>query len=235
MSGANNGPTGPQPGQPPHGPSQGRQDPQGDQSPQGSQPPRWAWWVVGIVIPVVGILVTILLSGSDSSDDKSAEPKQPATQSSASTQATAPEEPTDSPEESVAAAKVLYGPVTFEVDLTSAGSRYLDLDPTAPVVMDTDAKSRDLTVSTSQPAPTLYTPHSGNTLALLPASGSAPTEAQCAEAVAEGGAYTGKAARGSRFCLTTNKGRTAYLSVVSAPDDRGIAKFKVTVWETPAA
>jgi len=141
----------------------------------------------------------------------------------------------DSPEESVAAAKVLYGPVTFEVDLTSAGSRYLDLDSTAPVVMTTDAKSRDLTVSTSQPAPTLYTPHSGNTLALLPASGPAPTEAQCAEAVAEGGAYTGKAARGSRFCLTTNKGRTAYLSVVSAPDDRGIAKFKVTVWETPAA
>ncbi|MGN9759545.1 hypothetical protein [Streptomyces sp. SD31] len=32
-----------------------------------------------------------------------------------------------------------------------------------------------------------------------------------------------------------NEGRTAHLSVVSAPHGRGIAKFKVTVWETPAA
>lgn len=225
MSWANNGPA---------GPPQGPQNPH--PGPQGPQQPRWAWWVAGIVIPVVGILVTILMSNSGSSDDESAEQETTPTRSSAPAgSAGGQEQPAAPPAESAAAAEVRYGPVTFDVDLTAGGARYVDLDMTAPVVMTADAESKDLTVSTSQPAPVLYTPDSANTLAVLPASGSTPTEAQCAEAVADGGTHTGEAARGSSLCLTTNKGRTAHLSVVSAPNGRGTVKFKVTVWETPAA
>lgn len=47
-------PAGPPQGQP-YGPPQ-------TPPPQGPQQPRWAWWVIGIVIPVVGILITILVS-----------------------------------------------------------------------------------------------------------------------------------------------------------------------------
>ncbi|MET9830710.1 hypothetical protein ABZ078_15640 [Streptomyces sp. NPDC006385] len=214
MSGAYNGPSGP---------------------PQSPQQPRWAWWVVGIVIPVVGIIVTIMVSGSDSSDDRSGEQETTPARSSATKEATDPEQPAAPPAANAAAAEVRYGPVTFDVDLTTGGTRYVDLDSTAPVVTATDAKSTDLTVSTTGAAPSLYSPDSGNTLAVLPASGPTPTEAQCAEAVAEGGTYHSEAARGGRLCLATAEGRTAYLSVVAAPAGRGTAKFKVTVWETPAA
>ncbi|MEU3936575.1 hypothetical protein AB0E85_31750 [Streptomyces sp. NPDC029044] len=203
-------------------------------TPQGPHQPRWAWWVIGIVIPVVGILVTILVSGRDSSDGTSEDQAQSPVRSSSSKESTDGEQPAAPSEESAAAAEVLYGPDDFEVDLGSGGMRYLDLDSTAPVVTGTDGEGDDLTVSTTAAAPTLYTPKSGNTLAALPASGSAPTESQCAEAVADNGTYSGEAARGSRFCLATTEGRTAYLSVVSAPAGRGTAKFKVTVWETPA-
>lgn len=45
---------------------------------QGPQQPRWAWWVVGIVLPLVGILITIMVSRPVSSDDKSDQNVQPA-------------------------------------------------------------------------------------------------------------------------------------------------------------
>jgi hypothetical protein len=35
-------------------------------SPPRTDPPRWAWWVGGIAIPVVGILVTVAFGGKDS-------------------------------------------------------------------------------------------------------------------------------------------------------------------------
>ncbi|MFK4098878.1 hypothetical protein ACI2L1_02075 [Streptomyces sp. NPDC019531] len=209
MTGENTAPTGPP--QVPH------------------QQPRWAWWVVGIVVPLVGVLITILLSQSGSSDDESDKNVQPApTRSTASTHS----DQEVSPSPTATAAKVRYGPVTFDVDLTEGGMRYVDLDSTAPVVTDSEPQSNDLTVSTTSGAPTLYTPDSANTLASL-AEGITPTEAQCFDAVEKSGTYTSTATRGARFCLTTPEGRTAYLSVVSAANGRGTAKFKVTVWETP--
>ncbi|MFE3678985.1 hypothetical protein [Streptomyces griseus] len=35
-------------------------------SPPRTDPPRWAWWVGGIAIPLVGILVTVVFGGNDS-------------------------------------------------------------------------------------------------------------------------------------------------------------------------
>ncbi|MFI1586154.1 hypothetical protein [Embleya sp. NPDC020630] len=111
--------------------------------------------------------------------------------------------------------------------------RYVDLDSTAPVVTTGDAKSRDFTVTTTGAAPSLSS--RSDILAPLPASGPTPTEAQCAKAVADSGTHHVEAAKGSRLCLTTTEGGTAYLNVLSAPSGRGIAKLTVTVWGTSAA
>jgi len=205
MSAENDAPTGP-----PHGPQQ----------------PRWAWWVVGIVVPLVGVLVTVLAS----SDDDSAEPPPTPTQSPA------PTEPTSSATRSASAAKVRYGPVVFETDMTSGGQS-VELDTTAPLPMGTLAKGEDLGVGATTGTPSLYSTGSTElTLAPLPGSGPTPTEAECAEAVERNGTYHGEAARGARFCLVTTEGRTAYLRVLSAPPGaEGKPKFEVTVWETPDA
>ncbi|NUU22752.1 MAG: hypothetical protein HOV68_14750, partial [Streptomycetaceae bacterium] len=95
-----------------------------------SNQPRWAWWVVGIVIPVVGILVSIqLATKSDSDDDKaqSTNTAAPAPGGGGQNPATA-----SSPKASSAAggpAKVLAGPV--RVTLTEAAG-YVDLDTPSP-------------------------------------------------------------------------------------------------------
>lgn len=51
----------PPPGQYPSSPPPGRHP---ASPPPRTDPPRWAWWVGGIAIPVVGIVVTVLVSGS---------------------------------------------------------------------------------------------------------------------------------------------------------------------------
>ncbi|MFF4791198.1 hypothetical protein ACFY2M_15740 [Streptomyces sp. NPDC001276] len=62
--------------------------------PDGShQQPRWAWWVVGIVIPIVGILVTVLVSRSGSSGDTSDKSAELAP--TRSTESGAPEQPAE--------------------------------------------------------------------------------------------------------------------------------------------
>jgi hypothetical protein len=203
-------------------------------SPQGSHPPRWAWWVVGIVIPVVGILVTVLMNGSGSSDDKAADSTDTArpTPSTAEKATTTPP-PTKTP----AADRVLYGPGEVKVDLSGGGGMYIDLDTSEPLLSDSDIKGADLIYQTTGDDPTLYTPDSALTLAPLPGAGDAPapTASECADAVQSNGAYTGTAQRGSRFCLLTGEGRVAYLRVVAVPPGRGISRLDVTVWDPPAA
>ncbi|MFI1586173.1 hypothetical protein [Embleya sp. NPDC020630] len=133
----------------------------------------------------MGIVVTILVSGSGSSDDKGAERERIPAASSGSPGR-------ERPAESAAAAGVRYGPAAFEADLTTGGTRYVDLDSTAPVVMIGDARSKDFTVSTTGAAPSLYS--RSDTLAQLPASGPTPTKAQCAKAVADSGTHQVQAA-----------------------------------------
>lgn len=222
MSVANNGPTSPPQGPPPV-------------PPQGPQQPRWAWWVAGIVIPVVGIVVTILMSGSGSSDDKSDETTGP-TRSSVSTEPTGQEQPTPSPTKSTAADQVLYGPGEVTADVSEGGAVYIELDTTEPLTAhNTDLKGADIIYQASGDAPGLDVPDSASHLAPLPASDSAPTAEQCIEAVERNGVYAADAKRGADFCLLTGEGRVVHFRVVAAPPGRGIGKLDVTVWETPAA
>ncbi|MBE8474185.1 hypothetical protein [Streptomyces justiciae] len=202
--------------------------------PQGPHQPRWAWWVVGIVIPVVGILITVLMNGPGSSDDKAADDTdtvRPTTSADEKTATTPP--PTKSP----AADRVLYGPDEVKVDLSGGGAMYIDLDTSEPLLSGSDIKGADLIYQTTGDDPTLYTPDSALTLAPLAGSGDAPapTASECADAVESNGAYTGTAQRGGRFCLLTGEGRVAYLRVVAVPPGRGVGRLDVTVWDTPAA
>lgn len=231
MSWANNGPAGPPQGQP-YGPPQ-------TPPPQGPQQPRWAWWVVGIVIPVVGILITVLVSrpgSSDDTSDKSAESAPTRSSDPAPSpvedQSQGEERATASPTKSARADRVLFGPDVVEADTTDNGS-YIELDSPEPIVQST-SKGADIIFWAPIGDPGLFVPESASNLALLPASGPAPTAEECVESVERNGSYSADVKRGDRFCLVTDESRVAYLRVVTAPD-RGTGKLDVTVWETPAA
>lgn len=226
MSWANNGPAGPPQGQP-YGPPQ-------TPPPQGPQQPRWAWWVIGIVIPVVGILITVMVSRPGSSDDTSDKTVESApTRTSGSARSDGQEEqeqPTASPTKSAPADQVRYGPVDVTGDITDAGF-YLELDTSKPVVVS--SKGSDVIFSASLGDPGLTVPGSASNLAPWPDPETVPTAAECLQSVERNGSYSSYVKSGDRLCLRTGDSRIAYLQVVSAPN-RGMGKLKVTVWETPA-
>lgn len=202
--------------------------------PHTSQPPRWAWWVVGIVIPVVGLLVTVLVSrpGSPASDSNTVQSAPTPTRSSASAETAGQGQPAAAPTKDASVDKVLFGPEAVEADTTDSGS-YIDLDSAPPIVADASLKSADIIFGASLGDPNLFVPGSGSMLAPLPTSGAAPTADECAQAVEDSGSYTANVKGGDRFCLLTGKGNVAYLEVVSAPS-RGMGRLNVTVWGTPA-
>ncbi|WP_371662278.1 hypothetical protein [Streptomyces sp. NBC_00280] len=220
----------PPPGGPPHAPPY--TPPQAPQAPQPSQPPRWAWWVVGIVIPVVGLLVTVLVGRPGSSDGRTVESAPTPTRSSASAENAGQGQPAPAPTKRAEPDKALFGPEVVDADTTNSGS-YIELDTAEPIVSDSSLKGADIIFGASLGDPNLFVPGSGSMLAPLPASGATPTADECAQAVEDNGGYTSNVKRGDRFCLMTDKGRVAYLVVVTAPST-GIGKLNVTVWDTPA-
>jgi hypothetical protein len=200
--------------------------------PQAPQQPRWAWWVVGIVIPVVGLLVTLLVGRPGSSDDGTVESAPTPARSSAPAETASQGQPAPAPTKRAEPDKPLFGPEVVDADTTDSGS-YIELDTAPPIVSDASLKSADIIFGASLGDPNLFVPGSGSMLAPLPASGAAPTADECAQAVEDSGSYTANVKRGDRFCLLTGKGNVAYLEVVSAPS-RGMGKLNVTVWGTPA-
>ncbi|MEU1181585.1 hypothetical protein ABZ464_28865 [Streptomyces sp. NPDC005820] len=207
--------------------------PSGPPHPPAGHQPRWAWWVVGIVIPVVGIVVTLLLGRPGSSDDdngaKNTGSASTADRQSGSTGSAGQDRPTASADAGVTAARPLFGPKVVEADTTNAGS-YLEFDTTTPLVSPPGTKGADLIVSASTGTPDLFVPDSNTTLAPLPASGADPTAEERAESVDRNATYTALAERGGRFCLLTDQGRTVYLKILTAPP-AGLARLQVTVWD----
>ncbi|MFF0010331.1 hypothetical protein [Streptomyces sp. NPDC005374] len=196
--------------------------------------PRWAWWVVGIVVPVVGILVAVLLNGSGSSDGDSGKNVQSAPTTSATSPGStgqAQMAPTRSATKS--ADKVLYGPAVVEADVSEGGQAFIELDTSSPVV-STSGKGSDVIYGATTGPPTLGIWNSSSHLAPLPEADPAPTAETCMDAVERNGTYNLEAHRGDRFCLLTGEGRVVYMHVLAAPPGRGIGKLDVTVWEAPA-
>jgi hypothetical protein len=206
--------------------------------PQQPHQPRWAWWIVGIVIPVVGILVTILVARPGSSDgdggsnvesapSTSAQPSR-AGQADSAAQSSAP------PAAGKEKWQRLYGPekVKAEADITGT---YFDLDTPKPLVVSSGADGADLTFGSSVNDPSMGTPESSNNLAPWPDTGTAPTAEGCQESVDRNGSYSASPLkRGDQFCLLTGEGRVAYIKVVTAPDSGG-GNLDVTTWETSDA
>lgn len=189
------------------------------------QQPRWAWWLVGIVIPVLGLIVTLVV-GSRNDSAGSEPPSVRAADKDATPAATVGAE---------VAGEALPPKVRFtgevRIELGNGGES-VDLDSTPPLVGQS-FNGADIAIGATTDRPTLGTPDSGLRLAPLPASGPVPGEAECAAAVTRNGAYTAYLTRGARFCVQTRDGRTAYLRTVAAPA-AGSVRIAVTVWEQPS-
>lgn len=192
-----------------------------------SNQPKWAWWVVGIVIPVVGIIVSIQLASKSDSGDKS---DAGGLSQSASSGASASGGSESKPPASAAAdgpAKVFAGPV--KITLTE-GSSYVDLDNSKPFPGPSD-KGADVGTGFMLPTQDLYPPKSGNVMAVSSPDGPEPTKADCVSLIKKNGTYTsGELTTGTRLCLQTNEGRIAYLRVTAVPTRKALM-FEATVWE----
>lgn len=198
--------------------------------------PRWAWWVVGILIPLLGIGVSVWLATKSDSDDKAdASSTAPAATSGgtsgestgstgnaggSSGGASAPSTDRNAP------AKVLYGPS----DLTVTGDdSHVVLDTEAPMGQSSEDGS-DLSVLFNVPPPMLVTTDSAKTMAVLPAQGTEPTAADCAEAIAKRGTDSVSDLKaGMRLCVRTDEGHTAYVQVTRA--SLKAMTFRITAWD----
>lgn len=197
--------------------------------------PRWAWWVVGILVPVTGIAATLIAGAHHSKPPPvGAAGPGPALSQSPGTATGAP-----SPESTAPATgsgeraggsdgKVRFGPanVSFPLD---GGGRHIDFDSTPPLVGDTGAGGSDLDIETTTGSAIVLNDH----IAPLSPSGAAPGEAECADRVLRNSTYTIDLTRGARFCMETDEGRTVYVRAVAAPVGTGTVRLDVTVWDLP--
>ncbi|UGQ14874.1 hypothetical protein LO772_15630 [Yinghuangia sp. ASG 101] len=189
--------------------------------------PRWAWWVVGIVIPLIGIVVSIKLAGDSGSDDKPAAssnaPADPAGGGTGGTTGGSGNAP--APPAQGAPSKLLYGPSDVTVGESSS---HLVLDAEAPLAQSGE-DGADLSMLFNIPPPALITADYAKTMAMLPAEGSEPTAADCAEAVSKRGTGSIEDLKsGMRFCVQTDEGRIAFVQVTRA--SLKAVTFRVTAW-----
>ncbi|WP_436776749.1 hypothetical protein [Yinghuangia sp. YIM S09857] len=200
-----------------------------------SDQPKWAWWVVGIVIPVVGIVVSVQLATNSDSDDKAqvtntAPP--PVSSTGGNPAANPPADPPASASASVPAAgggpaKVFAGPVRITL---KEGASNVDLDTASPTPQPSE-KGADAWVGFNLPDLAISSTSSGDVMAVASPDGAEPSRDDCNQAIAKRGSHTsGELAQGMRICLQTDEGRTAYLRITSVPTRDGVT-FEATVWE----
>ncbi|MFC9703808.1 hypothetical protein ACFTWD_24295 [Streptomyces sp. NPDC056943] len=200
--------------------------PQTDGNPAGSGQPRWAWWVVGIVIPIIGILVTLLAGRTgDPSTEARGDSEKPPAGSSGSEGLPAPD-PQRAP-------KIMYGPEVIAVKVSAYGSN-LELDSSKPMPL-ASGKGSDLTATSAgdgtNASTRFFAPPAEDRLAPLPQGSPKPTAAACDEAIRRNASYEmDDLISGRQFCMYTDEGRTAYVRVISAPPAGNVIKMEVTVW-----
>ncbi|MDH6220271.1 hypothetical protein [Streptomyces pseudovenezuelae] len=210
------------------------------QGPPPSHPPRWAWWVVGIVIPVVGIVITIMVGRPGSSDDDGGKNVQSepsaSVQSNGAGQGGGKTQSSTPPAADAEKWQKLSGPVRVTAEESISGT-YVELDTPKPLVLKGGGDGADLYFGSSNGDPSISVPVSADNLAPLPDAGTAPTAEACLESVDRNGSYTASPVkRGEQYCLLTGEGRIAYLKVVTMPDGGvGGGILDVTVWQTPGA
>ncbi|MEU8135970.1 hypothetical protein [Streptodolium elevatio] len=194
-----------------------------------SDQPKWAWWVVGIVIPVAGIVVSIQLATNSGSDDDKAQSTNTALPAPAASGGGNPPPASNSavPPAGSGPAKVLAGPTRITL---SEDADYIDLDSPSPTAQPS-GKGVDAFVGFNLPDLTLGPPRSGDVMAVAPSEGPDPTRDDCNQAIAKRGtSSSGELAQGMRLCIQTDEGHTAYLRITNAPTRKSVT-FEATVWE----
>lgn len=207
-------------------------------SPGGSSgQPAWAWWVIGIAIPLLGIVATLLTVLSNDSDDSGGSGASGASSSTAAQQSSPAasgksEEGAAGQKETSAppSAAVLFGPEELVVNSTYGASGHIDLDSAPPLVTAQSTASSDLAFDPTAAEPVDVE----GQIAPLPTGGGEPSEAQCLTQLRKSQVSELDLARDVAFCAQTGEGRTAYLRVMSAPlEGEGKVRLKVTVWDLP--
>ncbi|MBP5896591.1 MULTISPECIES: hypothetical protein [Streptomyces] len=181
--------------------------------------------MIGIVIPVVGILVSVYLALAPSDDQDSAAGR-PSTGGGGSADTSGA-----SPTPRQAASKIMFGPKAVEVDVNGS---YLELDTRAPLVEGEAPKGVDILVNTDASGAMenakVYG-YLGGTVAPIAATSGAVQEADCLQAVQRNASDSiDNLQRGRGICVETSEGRVAFLRVASAPP-KGPVTFDMTVWE----
>lgn len=197
--------------------------------------PAWAWWVIGIAIPLLGTVATLLTVLSNNSDDNSGAGRHtssPATQQNSPAASGTPVEKPGGPNGASATptASVRFGPGDLDVNSTYGASGYVDLDFLPLLVTGQSTDSSDLAFD-----PTAVEPVDvEGQIAPLPAGASEPTEAECVTQLQKNELSELDLTRDVAFCAQTGEGRTAYLRVMSAPvEGEGKVRLKATVWDLP--
>ncbi|MGW0664856.1 hypothetical protein [Streptodolium elevatio] len=201
----------------------------------GRREPRWAWWVIGIVIPVIGIAVTLWAATLPASDPGGSA-KADTAGGTGTPRAPAQARP-EAPDSGATAQMSPSAETPRELVVRSAdimlepGLNYVDLDALPPTAAPS-ADGADLMALFDRGDRGLVTEGSATALARLPTGGPPPTPAQCAAALkAHGGHQAGAPTVGARFCAATGEGHLAYLEIVLGVPVEPHIRLKATVWE----
>ncbi|MBC2901534.1 hypothetical protein [Streptomyces cupreus] len=203
----------------------------------GGGQPAWAWWVIGIVIPVVGIAVTLSVANKDSGDSDTDTPaaatgtqNEDPGQASGTPAGNKEDAKGDAEEASPSPVAPEYGPADWSVQAAYGDHGYLEFDSGAPQEFGQRTDGTDLYLDATAGEPV----DADGQIGPLPAGTADATEAECRTQIEKNGLSEVELAPGIRFCVQTGEGRTAYLRVLSAPvEDEGAVRFKVTVWPLP--
>lgn len=190
--------------------------------------PKWAWWVIGILIPALAIAVPVLVSGWPSSPNTDA-PADAATPS-ASTSSSAEEQNTASPSTEVPAPSASLPDnsnaiqYTGSVRIAESGPQ-LDYKP--PKL---DRYTQDVRLALVNP-PRIATRHDSDVDLAVWHEQKMPTRQECSDLISTQGVWMVEVEKGTVVCLRTQEGRTAVLTVTSTSNSFGTGvTAQATVW-----
>lgn len=199
---------------PPHGP------------PTGHGAPRWAWWVVGIVIPVVGLVVTVLTQQRpDAPQAKPPSEHAPTAAPPAST----PAAPGASADEDTLTDSPSPTPSATAPAILRSGTFALEPGSRADLEHGTTGKSVE-SPDVSWSGNDYFAALNGRVASSL--EGATPTI--CADLIRDHSRGMARMApSGSWFCMPTSAAHVAALEYLG-PDEDGRRQFHYIVWDMAA-
>ncbi|MET8472587.1 hypothetical protein ABZY90_34785 [Streptomyces sp. NPDC006422] len=195
-------------------------------------PPKWAWWVVGILVPVLGLSVTLITQTGNNA--ARSEPPSSAPRASAAAETPVAADPTDSPpaDDTVTTASPPPSPSKASPKVLRTGNfsmhegDYADLEHGT---VGKSVKSSDFAVTGGVDD---FSPMSGRVAE--PAGGATPKT--CTDALTDyphDGASMDYGLEGTWFCLPTSANHLAAVEWMGDFENEG-ARFHFIVWDVPA-